>query len=53
MILGQGDMVQVENSTIGPEVMASGVELLVAGISESHAKEKMVINPSKKYVTFM
>lgn len=40
--LNQGDMVQVENSTISFEAMAPGVELLVAGISVSYTKDEAV-----------
>ena len=40
--LNQGDMVQVENSTISFKVEVQGVELLVAGISESYTRDEIV-----------
>lgn len=40
--LNQGDMVQVENSEVTLEIAAPMVELLVAGITESYTKDRII-----------
>lgn len=46
--LHQGDMVQVENSTISFEGMSPIVELIVSGINESYIKDKTIDVVRKK-----
>lgn len=42
IILGQGDVVQVENLEVTLEIIAPIVELLVAGINKSYIKDRII-----------